>query len=111
MQWLKRKQAVWPFSHGAASVVRHIDPATVAVPEIEASKRPEEIEEQVLHDQADQMLHNDMRRRFGKVAGDRAYLQIKAERYVSPEAQEVSLSRAQRKRMRRKKRNAAEARS
>jgi hypothetical protein len=60
----------------------------------------------LLKDQADRMLRNDMRRRFGKVAGDRAYFQIRAERYVSPEAKEVSLSRAQRKRMRRKKHNA-----
>jgi hypothetical protein len=57
---------------------------------------------------ADRVLRNDMRRRFGQKAGDRAYFQIKFERYAaaSPEPARPKLSRAQRKRMRRKKPNA-----
>jgi hypothetical protein len=57
----------------------------------------------LLQDHADRMLRNDMRRRFGKVAGDRAFFQIKAARYSAPEP--PKLSRAQRKRMRRKTHN------
>jgi hypothetical protein len=98
-------------SHGAASAVRHIDPATITVPEIEPSERrvisERDERRQALHDHADKMLRNDMRRRFSQKAGDRAYFQIKAERYASPEAKEVPPTRAQRKRMRRKKHNAS----
>lgn len=75
------------------------------VPAIKASKQPEEIEERALHDQADRLLKNDMRRRFGKVAGDRAYAQIKAARYAATPAPK-QLSRSQRKRLRRKQHNA-----
>jgi hypothetical protein len=104
----KLERAERQFSQGAASAVRHIDPATVEIPQCEASERPKVDEKKVLADQADKLLRNDMRRRFGQKAGDRAYFQIKAERYTAPDAAEAAkLSRAQRKRIRRKTYNKA----
>jgi hypothetical protein len=70
------------FSHGAASEVRHIDPATYQMPaEMEASERPAKSEKLVLARKADNLLRNDARRRYGKRVGDRVRLKIRAGRY------------------------------
>jgi hypothetical protein len=70
-------------SSGAASEVRHIDPATYQLPDTdtEVSKRPAVSEKTALANKADNLLRSDARRRFGKQAGDRARLKIKAGRY------------------------------
>jgi hypothetical protein len=79
------KRGTRRFSHGAASAVRHIDPATIEVPLCEASTRPIVSQRQVrrakLRVRADSLLSNDAHRRYGQYAGDRAHFQIKAGRY------------------------------
>ena len=72
------------FSHGAASEVRHIDPAAIEVPKPEAPKpiiSERAVQRARASAQADKLLRNDVRRRHGKKAGDRARFQIKAGRY------------------------------
>jgi len=75
-------------SRGAASTVRHIDPATITLPEIEASMaRPASAratQRLVLYDQACNLLRNDARRRCGRKIGDRTHHRIKTGKYCQP---------------------------